>query len=275
MKLNQVLVVYKKHIGGTGPGAGNRQGKLAPWQRRHDAARDEVEKTLSSMGIGCRLIDRNRLRRETKADLIITLGGDGTVLAAAHAAGDVPILGINTMPGRSVGFFCASTAQGAREKLEEIASGSCAALSLPLVEASIDGKPVPVLALNDVLYAGVSAAEMMRYRISIDGKSEIQRSSGLWISAGPGSTAAMLAAGGRRQSIDSPRLQYLVREPHLMPGQRYRLTGGILGKGKRVTLVPEMGDAAIYIDGPGNVFPVPPNSKLTCRLARRRLKMFI
>ncbi|HPQ81961.1 MAG TPA: NAD(+)/NADH kinase, partial [bacterium] len=195
MKLNRVLVVYKKHIGGSGRGGRSGGGKHAPWQRRHDDARDEVLRTLSSLQINCRLIDRRNLKPGQRADLIVTLGGDGTVLAAAHAAGRVPILGVNTMPGRSVGFFCAVTSESLERKLLKITSGKLKAVELPLIEAAIDGRAVGVPALNDVLYAGSSAAEMMRYRIQIDGKSERQRSSGLWISAGPGSTAANLAAG--------------------------------------------------------------------------------
>ena len=41
-----------------------------------------------------------------KPDLVVTIGGDGTLLAASHAIGDTPILGINSAPDFSVGFFC-------------------------------------------------------------------------------------------------------------------------------------------------------------------------
>lgn len=275
MKLNRVLVVYKKRVGPkASPGQGRRK-RPGGWQARHDAARRQVELALSSMGIACRTVERGKLRPGQRADLIVTLGGDGTVLAAAHSAGRVPILGVNTMPGRSVGFFCLATADSALRVLEKITSGKIKPLSLPLIEARIDGKPVRVPALNDVLFAGVSAAEMMRYEIAVDGKKEKQRSSGIWISAGPGSTAAMQAAGGKSQRVDSARLQFLVREPHALPGRRYSLLKGLLPRGGRVAVTPRMGDAAIYIDGPGNAFPVPPGAKVTCRVSRKRLRIFL
>ena len=42
------------------------------------------------------------------ADLVVAVGGDGTLLAASHNVVDVPILGVNSAPGHSVGFFCAA-----------------------------------------------------------------------------------------------------------------------------------------------------------------------
>ncbi len=55
---------------------------------------------------------------------MITVGGDGTLLAASHSVRDVPILGINSAPGYSVGFFCAA----ARSDL------------MPMIGAALAGK---------------------------------------------------------------------------------------------------------------------------------------
>ena len=275
MKLNHVLIVYKRHIGGSGLGNRAARRQLAPWQRRHGQALEAVCGALEQRGIRFRCIDRDRLRGKLAADLLVTLGGDGTVLAAAHAADGVPMLGVNSMPGRSVGFYCAATAKTIGPVLDGILAGRRLPRRLPLIEARIDGKPAPVLALNDVLFAGRSPAEMMRYRLAAGGRAEAQRSSGVWISAGPGSTAAIAAAGGRRQPVDAPRLQWLAREPHALPGKKPRLVKGILPKGAAIAIVPEMGEAAIFIDGPKHAVPVPPGAKLLCRIARRRLQIFL
>src|SRR6185436_12888830 len=40
------------------------------------------------------------------ASLVVTVGGDGTLLAASHHVGAIPILGVNSSPVHSVGFFC-------------------------------------------------------------------------------------------------------------------------------------------------------------------------
>lgn len=275
MKLNHVLIVYKRRIGGTGLGKPAALRRLRPWQRRHEQALAAVRGAFEQRGIRVRCIDREALCGKLAADLLVTLGGDGTVLAAAHAADGVPVLGVNSMPGRSVGFFCAATTKTIGPILDAILAGKRAPRQLPLIEARIDGKPAPVLALNDVLFAGFSPAEMMRYRLTANGRGEAQRSSGVWISAGPGSTAAMQAAGGRRQAVDAPHLQWLVREPHILPGTKPLLVKGVLPKGKAIAIVPEIGDAAIFIDGPQHAIPVPPGAKLTCRVARHRLKIFL
>ena len=51
------------------------------------------------------------------ADLVISVGGDGTFLEASHYISDnTPILGVNSDPLRSVGFFCSCT----KENFEEL-----------------------------------------------------------------------------------------------------------------------------------------------------------
>lgn len=274
MKLNRVLVVFKRHIGGTGPGRAP-PAALARWQLLHEDALTRVEEALGRLSVDHAVVDRNDIREGISGDLLVTVGGDGTVLAAAHVAGAIPLLGINSMPGHSVGFFCAAAARGAERVIAEIISGERRWRELPLLEAAIDGRPVPVRALNDVLFAGASPAEMVRYEIAAGGRRERQRSSGVWIAAGPGSTAAILAAGGRRQPIDSARLQYLVREPHCISGGRYRLGRGILPARATIAIVPEIGDGTIFLDGPKHAYPVPANARLTCRASRTRLRIFL
>lgn len=274
MKLNRVLVVFKRRIGGMEAGARPRAG-LARWQRLHEGALARVEGALAKRSIDHRVIDRSDLRAGPSCDLIIAVGGDGTLLSAAHCAGAIPLLGVNSMPGRSVGFFCAATARDAEGVIADILRGRRHPAALPLLEAVIDGRSMPIRGLNDILFAAASPAEMARYEIIIAGKREGHRSSGIWITAGPGSTAAILAAGGRRQPISSARLQFLVREPHRIPGRNYRLLRGLLPEGGRISLIPEGDNGVIFIDGSHHTFPVPAGSRCTCRVSRRRLKLFL
>ena len=111
MKLNHVLVVFKHRIGGAGSRSGEASRAAARWQKRHDQSLAAVLAALDKLCIPTKVIDRRKLRPGLRADLVIAVGGDGTVLAAAHAAGDMPILGVNSMPGRSGGFFCAAIAK--------------------------------------------------------------------------------------------------------------------------------------------------------------------
>ena len=45
-------------------------------------------------------------------DLVVTIGGDGTVLHASHFIGTTPVLAVNSSPRTSAGFFTAATANG-------------------------------------------------------------------------------------------------------------------------------------------------------------------
>ena len=227
------------------------------------------------LGLATELIDRDRLASPLKADLILTVGGDGTVLAAAHAAGGLPILGLNSMPGHAVGFFCAATAKDIGRLLDEITAGTRRPRQLPLIEARIGKRSIPQLALNDILFAGSSPAEMVRYRIRIGKQQESQRSSGVWIAAGPGSSAATHSAGGQRLGLSSRRLQYIVREPYLPPGRAYRLKRGVLKEGQFLSITSEMSLAMIYIDGPKLAYPVPFGETFTTAVGKRHANIFL
>ena len=258
MKLNRVLLIRKPY------GA-----------ERRDRALGKIKRTLGDMGIYLLAVSRFDIPRSRNFDLIITFGGDGTFLAAAHAADGIPVLGVNAAPDHSVGFFCAATPDTFDEVIAKIARGRMRPRRVPLIESSIGGRKLPRLALNDVLFAGGSPAETVRYTIAAGGRREEQKSSGVWISAGPGSTAAISSAGGKRLGIESRRLQFLVREPCPRPGSRYRMTRGVLSAGSKITIVPNMRTARVYIDGHWNDYPAKPGTKVTCKVAKQTLNIFI
>jgi len=270
MKLNRVLIIEKTS-------ADERRSGRA----RHATAAERrrslrlVTRALDSRGIRFRRADRFAIPRVSGFDMVIAFGGDGTFLAAAHKAGEVPILGVNAAPDHSVGFFCAAKPATFDEVLETIISGRLKLRMAPLIEVICGNRRLPCLALNDVLFAGSSPAETVRYTIAAMGRRERQKSSGIWISAGPGSTAAISSAGGRRLGTFSRRLQFVVREPAPWPGGRFSLTRGVMDERSPVTIVPEMRTARLYIDGHWHAYPVKAGAKITCRISRKSLKIFI
>ena len=62
-------------------------------------------------------------------DLVITLGGDGTLLWASHLVGKQPMLAINTAPQDSVGYFCGGTKDNLEEALVSALQGQLPAAS--------------------------------------------------------------------------------------------------------------------------------------------------
>ena len=71
------------------------------------AAICDIYKILEELQIPYKTIKRETLNTEVKkykADLIITVGGDGTILAVSDYAEKTPVLGVNSMPKSSRGF---------------------------------------------------------------------------------------------------------------------------------------------------------------------------
>ena len=135
MKLNRVLIIEKTS-------ADERRSGRA----RHATAAERrrslrlVTRALDSRGIRFRRADRFAIPRVSGFDMVIAFGGDGTFLAAAHKAGEVPILGVNAAPDHSVGFFCAAKPATFDEVLETIISGRLKLRMAPLIEAALERK---------------------------------------------------------------------------------------------------------------------------------------
>jgi len=278
MKLNKAVVVYKKtlHTGKlTGGGKADGTCERLPALPAYQQIIDTISHCLYSFETKVVLVERDALSSKIKADLIVSVGGDGTFLAAAHAAGNIPLLGVNFRPHTSVGFFCAATPHTFHRILERIIGEALQPVMLPMLELKIGSEKIPTRALNDVLFSSPSPAEMSRYTIHVEGKQEAQRSSGVWIAAGPGSTAAMTSAGGKKRPIADAQLQYLVREPCPMPGQSYRLTRGIVTEGKSISITSDMSNAVIYLDGPDLAYPVERNTRIQVRVIPNSLKAFL
>ncbi len=258
MKLNRVLVTYKQEL-----------------RTAHATAFDGLIATIARHAKKMEALPRTALKKPRGADLIVTIGGDGTVLAAAHMACRIPLLGVNFMPATSVGFFCAATAATMDRTLAAIARGTRKPRTLPMLSVTIDGRDIGLRALNDVLFAAESPAEMSRYRLTAGGIAEEQRSSGIWIAAGPGSSGAMTSAGGRRLPLTSARLQFLVREPCPLPSQKYRLINRVLPNNKAITIVSQMERAALYLDGHGKVFKIARGSRVRVRAVPKACSIYL
>ena len=81
----------------------------------------EVEKVIKKLNFSYEIIIREKLKKVENKDLVITVGGDGTFLDVSHFIIDeTPVLGINSNPNKSVGFFCTATSKNIREILENI-----------------------------------------------------------------------------------------------------------------------------------------------------------
>ena len=134
-----------------------------------------------------------------QCDLIIVLGGDGTLLSMARAVGDlgVPLLGIN-MGG--LGFLTATTVEEAVAAVDAYLGGRMAIDERMMLAARVVRRGQSVgeyAALNDVVITKSAMSRIINLEVSVQGEyATAYRADGLIISTPTGSTAYCLSAGG-------------------------------------------------------------------------------
>jgi NAD+ kinase len=185
---------------------------VATMHESHEAqarALDAVHAALAHAGLGFDSIYRADLAPVAGRELVIALGGDGTFLEVSHYVADTPLCGVNSDPHGSTGYFCAATGQTFAALLAGLERTPRTRLHrLALV---VDGRPVPQLVLNEVLFAHPNPASTSRYRLTASGETRELRTSGLLACTAAGSTAWMYQEGGEVMPLDSDLIQYLPR----------------------------------------------------------------
>ena len=248
---------------------------VASWvdaHREHSRTLDEVEKALARAGTHMMLVRRAHAAFEASdAALVIAVGGDGTLLAASHNVSSTPILGVNSAPRHSVGFFCALERKTLRRGLDAALERRLPSVELTRMSVLVNGRLRSNRILNDALYAHSSPAETSRYIIEHRRAREEHRSSGFWIGPSAGSTAAQRSAGGRVLPLGSKKLQLVVREPYVPSGQRYRFVKVLVNPSDSVRVESKMDDACVFLDGPYRQVPVRLGDVLTFRVSNEPL----
>ena len=134
-----------------------------------------------------------------KADLLVVLGGDGTLLAAGRLIRDfsVPILAVNM---GHLGFLTEVSLEELYETLEDILADRYELDPRYLLEATVfrdDSETARYIAVNDVVLHKTSLARIVDFELSLDGSFAANiRADGLILSSPTGSTAYSLSAGG-------------------------------------------------------------------------------
>lgn len=222
----------------------------------HTRSLEEICKHLSSRGVSFDKRYRGDVDDADRYDLLITVGGDGTVLDLSHGIESTPLLAINSDPESSIGYFCAGTADDFEDLLAKTLDGGWEPFELRRFHVRINDEVASVPVLNDVLISHSNPAAVSHYFLTIDGNEpEEQKSSGIWVSTPAGSTAAIRSAGGYVLPLDSERLQYLVREPYPMASRSYHFLKGIRPLEERFEIISKMDDGRIFVDGPHISYP--------------------
>lgn len=154
-----------------------------------------------------------------EAELLVVLGGDGTILGVARQINgnlDVPIFGINI---GNLGFISSVEITDLDKALSKIKSGCFNIQERIMLGCSIDnGENEKLKALNDIVVTKGSISRMLELEVYVDGKLYCDfKGDGLIISTPTGSTAYSFSAGG---PFISPDIDVLILTPICPQGRR-------------------------------------------------------
>ncbi len=144
------------------------------------------------------------------SDMILSFGGDGTLLSTARKVGrkQTPILGVNL---GGLGYLAEITLEKLYPRVEELLTGSYRIESRMALTCTVEGSPEEYFALNDIIIAKGAYPRIVNIRLTI-GERYLNTYSGdgLIVATPTGSTAYSLSSGG---PIVEPALQALIVNP--------------------------------------------------------------
>lgn len=209
------------------------------------------------------------LARET--DLVLVLGGDGTMLRAARevAGQATPLLGINL---GNLGFLTAVSPEQLSSALQHLWAGRFDLEERSLLEADIrkGSTGIAILALNDVVLARGQASRLIELGVEVNGELLTRyRCDGLIASSPTGSTAYSLAAGGAILGPDAEVMMLTPICPHTLSIRPVVIN---LASRVDVTLVSDRLTATVTADGQQQV-ELSPGDRVTIHRSARTIRL--
>jgi NAD+ kinase len=207
-------------------------------------------------------------------EMIIVLGGDGTLLTAArHVANahtDVPIFGVNL---GTLGFMAEVSLDELYDNLEKAIAGKLGTEDRIMLTASVlrnGARVVRYRVLNDAVINKGALARMMELKVSVDaGHLTTFRADGLIVSTPTGSTAYSLSAGG---PIIYPTIHCFVLTPicpHTLSNRPIALPDNVV---VTVRLMSRSEDVLLTLDGQIG-FPLIPDDVVEIKKSRFKMKL--
>jgi NAD+ kinase len=221
------------------------------------------------------VVDKDDLPRHV--DLIVVLGGDGTLLGTAgriaKADSDIPILGVNF---GSLGFLTEVTLPEIFTSLESAVNGTAQTEERMMLDVTVEAagrRLADRIVLNDVVVTQGALSRIIELSVSVDGESMMRiKADGLIIASPTGTTAYNLSAGG---PIVHPRVDGLTITPiapHTLTNRPVVVAGS-----SEIRIQPlihdEQSEVFATFDGQA-LMPLKSDHIVTVRRAEKRLRLF-
>ena len=185
-----------------------------------DATSELMENTTAEVG--------SRMQLSASCDLVVVVGGDGSMLnVAKHVASEgVPVIGINR---GNLGFLTDILPGEIETQFDEVLAGKFTVENRFLLDVVLnDSKENKTLgaALNDVVLHPGKAAQMIEFELFVNGKFVYsQESDGLIVATPTGSTAYSLSAGGPIMHPDLNAVVLVPMYPHSLSSRPIVIDG--------------------------------------------------
>lgn len=232
---------------------------------------DNAMRTLQTKGVEAVEMHRD-VRDDIKgADLVLTLGGDGTFLAGARLAAPkgIPILGVNL--GR-LGFLTELESHELEDGLQRFIDGAYRLEERTMLQVTLlrEGRSmVKAIGLNEVVVDHSGETRILRLEIDVGGQAVgVIDADGAIVATASGSTAYALASGG---PILEPNLEDLV----LVPMSPFALTVRpiVFAPHQDITIRVVRGPAEMRVDGRSHGHVVMAGDSVRCGAHEKRLKV--
>ena len=202
---------------------------------------EERVEIVYDKGTGDKLDEHGVELKKFEVDVIVAVGGDGTILRVLQdISHPIPIIGINM---GKVGFLAEISPENAFQAVDKLIEGFEVSAQSRLA-ISINGKELPT-ATNEAVIVTRRPAKILEYRIKVDGGLlDDLRADGVVIATSTGSTAYAMSAGG---PIVDPRVDAFI----IVPLAPYKLSARpwLIFSESTISVKMTGKDAVIAIDG--------------------------
>lgn len=223
---------------------------------KDEDVKDQIKtflKPISGSKISIALRDGLKKDYFDDKDLVVSVGGDGTFLSSAHFVNSQILIGVNSNPEKSEGALTSLMIWELQDKLIDIIENFDNLEIKNYTRAFVrvckkDKCVITEHALNEVYIGNINPHHPSNYEIHYNDFSEEQRSSGVLVATGTGSSAWYGALGGMRFSREKEQLRFRIRE--LFKGRLYnpKIKKGKIYSGEDLEIVNKTHHSILAID---------------------------